>query len=186
MIDKLQLKVFARDDVPVEGYVPVFHRWIRDRVLDELMIDVVDYSHVPDGPHVVLIGHAADYALDRGRGQLGLLFAHKRGPRPERFGSALLRVLKAAQLLEAEATQHPLRFRTDALLLRVADRLAAPNDDATYERLLPELRRELEGVYGAGQFECRRTGGARELFTVEVLAQSAPPLGELVQRLSVA
>jgi hypothetical protein len=187
MIDKLQVKVFAEDNVPVEEYVPVFHRWIRERVLDELLIDVVDYSHVADGPHVVLIGHNADYALDRARGRLGLLFSHKRGPRPERLSSALLRVYKAAQLLEGETRlKHPLKFRSGSLLLRVADRLEAPNNDSTYERLLPGIQRELEKTFGAGRFEARRVGGPRELFAVEVKAEGAPSLGELVQRLSVS
>jgi hypothetical protein len=156
-------------------------------VLDELLIDVVDYSHVPDGPHVALIGHAADYALDRARGNLGLLFAHKRGPKPQRLGGALLRAFKVALLLEAEtAAKHPLRFRSDSVLIRVADRLAAPNTDATYGKLLPELERDLKKLYGAGRFETRRVGGPRELFSVEIRAEGAPPLADLVQRLSVS
>lgn len=187
MIEKIQVKLFAESDVPVEGYVPVFHRWIRDRVIDELLIDVVDYTHVTDGPHVVLIGHAADYMLDRARGKLGLVFAHKRGPGPETLGSALSRAFRAALLLEAEKeASHPLKFRTDTLLVRVADRLAAPNDDSTYERLLPALRRDLERLYGAGRFQLRRVGGPGELFSVEVSAEAAAPLSELAQRLNVS
>jgi hypothetical protein len=187
MIDKIQVKVFVKDDVPVEGYVPVFHRWIRDRVLDEQMIDVVDYSHVADGPHVVLIGHAVDYALDRARGKLGLLFSHKRGPKPEGLFGALQKAFAAALLLEAEqGVEHPLKFRSDALLVRINDRLAAPNNDSTYERLLPALKRELERLYGPGRFETRRVGGPRELFAVEVRAEGAPPLAELAQRLKVS
>jgi hypothetical protein len=187
MIDKLQVKLFAKDDVPVEGFVPVFHRWIRDRLLDELLIDVVDYTHVADGPHVALIGHAADYVLDRARGRRGLLFSHKRGPKPARLSSALLRAFKAAELLETEAgVSHPLRFRTDSLLLRVADRLAAPNTDATYERLLPALKRDLEALYGARRYEIKRVGTPRELFSVEVRAEGAKPLGELLSRLNAA
>jgi hypothetical protein len=187
MIDKIQLKLFTKDDVPVEGYVPVFHRWIRERVLDELMIDVVDYSHVADGPHVVLIGHEVDYALDRGRGKLGLLFVHKRGPRPERLSHALARAVKAALLLEAEkGAEHPLKFRSDALLIRIADRLNAPNTDATYERLLPGLKRDLEALFGAGKFELKRVGSAREPFTVEVKAEGAAPLADLAKRLSIS
>jgi hypothetical protein len=151
------------------------------------MIDVVDYSHVADGPHVVLIGHAADYALDRARGRLGLLFSHKRGPKPERLGGALLRLYKAAQMLESETgLKHPVKFRSDALLLRIADRLNAPNTDATYERLFPEIKRELEKTFGAGKFEAKRVGTPRELFAVEVKAEGAPALGDLVQRLSVS
>src|SRR5687768_6050569 len=112
---KIQVKIFAERDVPVDGYVPVFHRWIRDALIPELLIDVVDYTHVPDGPAVMLIGHDSDYALDRGGGKLGLLYANKRGASID-FPAALRRVLSAARLLEAEkeATER-LAFRTDEL-----------------------------------------------------------------------
>jgi hypothetical protein len=63
--DKVQVKIFASSPIAVESYIPVFHRWIRDNVLNELLIDVVDYSHVPNGPEVVLLGHASDYMLEQ-------------------------------------------------------------------------------------------------------------------------
>ncbi|HLV64486.1 MAG TPA: hypothetical protein VKY73_01680 [Polyangiaceae bacterium] len=184
MLPKIQIKLFTTEDVPVEGYVPVFHRWIRERVLNELLIDVVDYSHVPDGPHVVVIGHEADYVLDRGNGRLGLLYAHKRGPRPENLLAALRRTLEVAKRLEGEAVSEPLRFRTDRVLVRVADRLAAPADDATYARLIPAFRAELERIYEKP--EVVRVGNARELVTVEARVPTAPGLDELLQRLNGA
>src|SRR5688500_840119 len=80
---KLQLKLFVSADsvaaIDVETFVTVYHRWIRDRVLSEMVIDVASYTHVPDGPGVVLIGHAGDYFLDEGDGRLGLLYNRKRG-----------------------------------------------------------------------------------------------------------
>ena len=60
---KLQVKFFANAEISETALVPVFHDWIRERVVpDELLIDVADYSHVPDGPGVMIIGHHADYA----------------------------------------------------------------------------------------------------------------------------
>ena len=49
---KLQVKLFSDnvDSSNLEKFIPVFHRWIRDHLLDELMIDVADYSHVHHGP----------------------------------------------------------------------------------------------------------------------------------------
>ncbi len=45
---KFDLKVLAADaaEVEAEEFIPVFHRWITERVLPELLIDVADYSHV--------------------------------------------------------------------------------------------------------------------------------------------
>jgi len=41
----------------LEPLIPVFHSWIENQNGDELLIDVADYTHVPAGPGVVLIGH---------------------------------------------------------------------------------------------------------------------------------
>ncbi len=181
---KVQVKFFATGTPDVLTYVPVFHRWIRDGVLKELMIDVADYSHVPNGPDVVMVGDAADYVLDRAAGRLGLLYVGKReaesaqGP----FALGLKKALNACKLLEGEATSAPLSFRTDELLIRVGDRLRAPNDDATFERLLPSLRAPLEKLYAGSELSLRRVGEARELFSVEVRAPGAPSIAELAAR----
>jgi hypothetical protein len=178
---KIQIKLFAERDVHVDPYVSVFHRWIRESVLPELLIDVADYAHVPDGPAVVLIGHESDYALDRGAAKLGLLYVNKRGAVD--FPAALRRTLRAAELLHAETSlSERVSFRTDELSLRVADRLNAPNNDDTYERFLPELRAGLESLYGASSFELSRVGSERELFGVRVRVSNPPSFAELVKR----
>lgn len=179
MPSKIQIKLFAEQDVHVEDYVPVFHRWIRESVLTETLVDVVSYTHVADGPAVVLIGHERDYALDRGGKRLGLLVSHKRGA-PVDFRQALARAAKAAKLLEGDTgPAKPIRFRTDELVVRLADRLNAPNTDETYERMLPELRSAFESVYGSS-LELARIGAPRELFTVRVSGGGkAPELAEL-------
>jgi hypothetical protein len=182
---KVQVKIFAAGAPDVMGYVPIFHRWIRDSVLKELIIDVVDYSHVANGPEVLMVGDAADYALDRGAGRIGLLYVGKResetaeGP----FALGLKKALNACRLLEAETGPTvPLAFSSSELEIRVADRLRAPNDDATFERLLPSLRAPLEKLYAGTQFELRRVGTPRDLFSVEVRAAGAPSIAELAQR----
>jgi hypothetical protein len=182
---KYQVKVFANDSVNVEEYIPVFHRWIRENLLGELLIDVVDYSHVTAGPDVVLIGHAADYVLDRAAGRLGLLYARKRDGSAGASGltEALRRAFSACAHLQREpGVRHSLAFRTDELLVRVADRLAAPNTDETFERCVPELRQALQPLYGSTTFELRRVGSPRELFSVEVKAEGAPPISTLLER----
>ena len=65
----------------------MFHDWIQNQRLDELLIDVVDYRHVHDGPGVILIAHDAHYAFDTSEGRLGLLYSRRpRDPsHPERY-----------------------------------------------------------------------------------------------------
>src|SRR6266540_565376 len=103
---KLQVKLFAEPDaaraLSLEAFIPVFHGWIKHQVLTELLIDVANYAHVPQGPGVVLIGHGADYFMDQGEGRRGLLHNRKRvPPAPSaRLADAFRRVIHAAHLLE--------------------------------------------------------------------------------------
>ncbi len=78
-LQHINVKLFVRDPekVDLEAVVPVFHSWIQGQIFDELLLDVADYSHVPDGPGVVLIGHEADYALDNTDGRLGVRYNRK-------------------------------------------------------------------------------------------------------------
>ncbi|HEV3030314.1 MAG TPA: hypothetical protein VG319_01665 [Polyangia bacterium] len=171
---KLQLKIYltpaAARAVGPEAVIPVFHRWIKDRALPELMIDVANYGHVPEGPGVVLIGHGSDYFLDEGEGRLGLLHNRKRsGPAAgERLSDLVRRALHAAALLEKEAAfGGKLTFATDELLFRVNDRLAAPNTDATFAAYKEELEALGKKVF-AGSCELARVGGPKDLFAVRL------------------
>ena len=48
---KYELKCFLDDasGVELEEFIPVFHDWIQTQQLEELLIDVADYRHVPQG-----------------------------------------------------------------------------------------------------------------------------------------
>jgi len=183
---RLHVKFYAEPSaIRLEAFVPIFHRWIRDQVLSELMIDVVDYGHVADGPGIVLIGHGSDYYVDCGEGRLGLLYSRKRaGPAPsERLADAFRRALNACRLLEQEKELHaPLKFRTDEVLLRVPDRLRAENSEAGFTSLRSELAPFLERLYGA-PVNVERTGGDKDPLSARVRAGSAPGLTALLERL---
>ncbi len=185
--EKVQVKIFSKGTPDVLGYVPVFQRWIREHVLEELLIDVVDYSHVADGPEVTLIGHESDYVLDRAEGKLGLLYASKRisGRQNDAILGAFKRALHAAVLLEKESGPNtPLAFGSDKIVVRIADRLNAPNSEATFERLAPALRESLSLVYGTTAFTLTRVGSPRDLFSGQISAPGAATLGELLARVA--
>ena len=84
---KYDLKLFLQDSsqVNLEAFIPVFHDWIQHQRLDELLIDVVDYRHVHDGPAVMLIAHDAHYAIDVADGRMGLLYSRRRETHPSRI-----------------------------------------------------------------------------------------------------
>jgi hypothetical protein len=185
---KLQLKLFAEPapSLELEAFIPVFHTWIKNKVLHELVIDVANYAHVPQGPGVVMIGHGSDYFMDEGEGRLGLLYNRKRSaPEPAaRLTDAFRHAIHVAALLEQEpAFAGKLRFRTDEWLLRINDRLNAPNTDATFAAVKPELDAFCRRLFEGGSVELGRTGSPRQLFGVRIRAAGAPALGVLLDRL---
>jgi len=185
---KLQLKIYLTPEsaraVDIEDLIPVFHRWIKQRLLPELTIDVANYRHVPQGPGVVLIGHGSDYFMDEGEGRPGLLHNRKRAGLPpgERLGDLARRTLHAAALLERDpALGGKVRFATNELLFCVNDRLAAPNSDATLAALRSELETLCKTLFAA-PFELARVGGAKELFAVRITSGTSAPMAMLLER----
>lgn len=168
---KFQVKLYAgADDVDLETLIPVFHEWIRlKKIDDELLIDVADYAHVPQGPGVVLIGHQSDYYLDLADDRPGLLYSRKRGFEGDLetgIADAFGRALRACQLLEEE-DRLDLRFRTDEAVFRIQDRLAAPNDGSTLAALRPALESVTQTLFGEGvTFE--QVGAPRDPFTLRL------------------
>ena len=183
--ERLQLKLYLEpsEHFELEALIPVFHRFIREQVLKDLMIDVVDYSHVPDGPGVVLIGHAADYYVGSLDGALGLVYSRKRGgPGAEaRLEDALRRLVDVARLLEQENGLE-LRFKSNELSLRLTDRLRAPNDDATFASTQAEVQALFARVYGA-DVAIERLPGNKEPLSLRIKAPSAPSLEALLEKL---
>lgn len=143
-IVRIGAKLYADNPgvIVADDYVPLFHGWIQRRGLDGTPIDVADYKHVPDGPGIMLIGHEADRALDFGEGRPGVLYQRKRegsGSLEERFAAAIEAADRAAADIEADPAANGVRFDRDEILLRVNDRLRAPNDDATLDGLRPAI-----------------------------------------------
>ncbi|HEY4016100.1 MAG TPA: hypothetical protein VGM06_22350 [Polyangiaceae bacterium] len=184
---KLQLKIFVTPEsaaaVDPEVYIPVFHRWIKEHALPELLVDVASYLHVPSGPGVALIGHESDYFMDFGEGRLGLLHNRKRNVAAptDPLGDLARRTFYAAHLLEQDpAFGGRLRFATGELLFRINDRLAAPAGDAALASVRPELEALVRRLYGA-PVDLARHGGAKDLFAVRIAAAGAP-LAALLER----
>lgn len=168
---KIQVKLYTRaGDVDLEKLIPVFHEWIHaKKISDELLIDVADYAHVPQGPGVVLIGHQSDYYLDVADDRPGLLYSRKRGfdgNFQAGIDDAFQRALTACELLEAERSLD-LEFATDELLFRVQDRLNAPNEEATYAAYRPALEQASSAFFG-GVPSLQPLGSEREPFAVRI------------------
>jgi hypothetical protein len=149
---RIAVKLYAVEPASVEPsrFVGVFHGWIQRGEVPGLLIDVADYSHVHEGPGVMLIGHEADHAIDLGEGRPGIAYSRKREPEgtlEDRVRAAIEAVELAADEIEADPGAGDVRFDRDELLVRVNDRLAAPSDEATFEALLPVVAAALAELH---------------------------------------
>jgi hypothetical protein len=149
----VKLYLLNPEEIEPQAAVPVFHDWIRRAAVPGLLVDVADYSHVKDGPGVILVGHEADYALDLGEGRPGVLCRWKRGVEEtaaDRLAFALEGALLAAEAFESDPSLavRP-RFGRAEALVAVEDRLAAPQGPTTLEALRPAVEAAVERVLGA-------------------------------------
>jgi hypothetical protein len=191
---KIDLKVLAttRSPLQLERSIPVFHRWIQERSLDELMVDVADYTHVPEGPGVVLVCHDAIYSLDRGGGALGLLYSRRRETHPslgpitsldDRLASVFRRALVACGRLDRERELAGLVFPADRFELAINDRRVHAADAGELGRTLERLSSWLF----AGEHPQIEVGGGDvgERLRASIHRQRAGGTAELLSRLDV-
>jgi hypothetical protein len=184
----ISLKLFTTSTVAPKELIPVFHRFIQTRALDELLIDVSDYSHVHDGPGVILVCHGAIYGLDEEGGRRGLLYRRRRdsgGSFDDKLLTVARAVVVAAEKLEAAAElAGRLRFSPAEIELAVSDRLHAPNTPATFERLRPSLDALAARLYGPGAAAVTHQVDARRRFLVTITGQGTLTLAQLASRLA--
>ena len=186
---RIAVKLFAADSAPVDrdAAIVVFHKWIQQKALDEMFIDVVDYRHVQDGPGVLLVAHAANYTLDRLGGRDGLTYFFKgRDTSSElttiedRLRAALARLFVAALKLEADLG---LRFRGEELLVQLNDRLLAPNTAETLEAIAAPLRAVCERLYAGAPVTHNHLADHSRPFAVEIVSAQPIDVATLASRI---
>ena len=179
----VKLVVKNPEAIDFEAVVPVFHTWIQGQIFDELLLDVADYSHVPDGPGIVLIGHEADYALDNTDGRPGVRY-NRKAPLPgsnlERLVQASRAALMAFERLEQDFKLH---FNNREIEFVINDRLLAPNTDETRKALELELGQFLGQLFGGTRFSLEYPTEPRQLFGVKVTAATDQSTKHLLDNL---
>ena len=181
----------GRSELDPQALIPVFHRWIQRGELDELMIDVADYSHVSDGATVLLVCHDGQYSLDRRKDDgWGLLYSRRRETAEkrrhiktldDRLHSVFLDALEVCLKLEGEADlDGALSFGADRFLLTVNDRRIGEESAVELRDALLELSRELFPGAGA-RVEPEVGVGDRLAFRID--AEEAPGCAALLERL---
>ena len=128
-IQKFGIKIFIdqNGDYSSKNFIPVFHKWIQNKVIsDHLLIDVADYSHMADGPGVMLVAHEGHFSLDQEDNQPGIMYMRKtnlEGDFYNRFDSVLSITINAAKLL----LENNLNFINNSFRFIANDRLYARN-----------------------------------------------------------
>ena len=188
---KLVLKFFAQDPaaVPHAALVPAFHAFIQEAALpDHLLIDVADYQHVHDGPGTLLVSHEANIYMDNGEGRPGVLYQRKQpfagtSSFRERLARAFAATLRVAARLEDQPRfEGRLKFRTDEILFRINDRLAAPNTPETFAGIGPGLREFLGSVLPGANPTLEPRHDPLTVFEVRIRSGRPAPVKDLLAR----
>ena len=104
-LQKFGIKLYLKTNGSFKSkdFIPVFHHWIQKNVVDDhLLIDVADYSHIPDGPGVMLVAHEGYFSLDQENYQPGIMYMRKteiNGNFKERFIKIFTTAIQAAKRL---------------------------------------------------------------------------------------
>jgi hypothetical protein len=189
-LHKFGIKLFAVDAkrFDILKLIPMYHRWIQQKTLEDLLIDVADYSHVPAGPGIMLIAHEGNYALDETGHERGIMYYSKHaltGELPERFAQVARKTLKAAKLMTGDAELNgELKVPGNDLQFFANDRLVAPNTDAAYAELEPALKRFLDRLYAGAPYTLVRESDPKERLSVRVRTAGPVDLETLLARLN--
>jgi len=175
------------DQIDLGALIPVFHSWIQDQVCDELLLDVADYRHVPDGPGIVLIGHEANYSVDNADGRLGVRYSRKAsipGTNQERLEQAVRSAVRAAQRLEEDAAEgEKLLINGQEIEMWINDRLLAPNREETRSAVSSELRVFLDKLLAGNAYALSFDPDPRRLLTARIAWDREFSVSELLETL---
>jgi hypothetical protein len=159
-LDRIGVKFFAShpSSVHLESLIPIFHGWIQKQsVAGHLLIDVHDYSHMHQGPGILLVAHEGNFRHDTSEGRLGLVYYRKipTSLSPVEHLVAILRIgLQGCKLLEKDAG---IRFGTDEFVIIANDRLNAPNTEDTFRELQSAVSAAVKQTFEGAAFKVART-----------------------------
>jgi hypothetical protein len=188
-LQHVNVKLLLQDtkSLRLEPLIPVFHNWIEHQN-GELLIDVADYSHVPAGPGVVLIGDAGNYSVDNTDDRLGVRY-NRKAPLEDGNQNILAQATRAAltacRKLEAEPRlDGKFHFNGQDIEIFINDRLIAPNNVATVEALDPEFQIFSRKLFRGKEYSIAYDPDPRALFTAKLKAAEPCSVAQLLEALA--
>ncbi len=171
----------APADFDEASLIGVFQAWIREEKIEGTPIDVVDYRHVPDGPGIMLMTYEINYMMEH-QGGYGLYAQRRWGkdeaqPLPEAIADLIVSSAKFGTLLAAETG---VTLKGEEFHYICNDRLNAPNTDAAFAEIKPELEAALKKLYGGTGFSIERVqNNPKERLTLAVKAEKPVAIADL-------
>ncbi len=148
---RLGAKIFVESGTSLTAtqLIPVFHDWITNKVVDEMLIDVADYSHVLHGPALLLVALEADYVLDEGNGETGIRYIRKRAL-PATFAAAVTQVIgqavhAASHIAVEPSLDPPAVFDATRIEIELLDKLNYPSTSVGLEDALTVV---IQAIFG--------------------------------------
>ena len=158
-IQKFGIKLFFQQNgsYPYRNFIPELHRWIqKDSVPDHMLIDVVDYSHISDGPGIILVAHEGHFSLDQENYNPGILYMRKtdiRGSFENRFNKVLSTTILVAQLLIKNKIDKGLAISQKSLRFISNDRRLADNIDANQKLYTDRVNKLFKENFPGSKYE---------------------------------
>jgi hypothetical protein len=184
----VKLLVQNTDEASLPLLIPVFHSWIEDQNGDELLIDVADYTHVPSGPGIVLIGHEGNYSVDNAGNRLGVRYNRKAGcdgGNQECLAQSARAALTACRRLEEEPRlEGKFRFNGQDIEIFINDRLIAPNNAATRSAFDADFHAFSRQLFRGRGYSISYGEDPRSLFTAYIKAAQPFSSAELLESLA--
>ena len=173
-LQKFGIKLFFQPNgsYPSRDFIPELHRWIQnDSIPQHMLIDVVDYSHIPDGPGIMLIAHEGQFSFDLENNQPGVFYLRKtklNGNFDERIHSVLNTAVHSAGLIQKNEFGKEVQFLNKSFRFIANDRRLAENNKENQELYSDAFEGYLNKNYPSSKWELENftEGEERLAFTV--------------------
>ena len=193
-LQKINVKfgIDAPADADWDALLNIFSRWRLEE--GEEILDLADYSHVPEAPSIILVSKrwqlGVDFSRgtgeDRAGGWAGLLYASRKGLEGDlgaRLRSVLVSALEKFQRLAGEKEfPRGVTILYGELDIAFNDRLLVPNNDEMDALVRPTAEEVLAALYGDEGYSVEREDDPGRLLAY--CARAAGPVLEPAAALS--
>jgi len=174
-------------DIAPETWFKTFNKWISANAGPDVLIDVVDYRHVKNGPVTLLVGHEYDVSIDDADGKRGVLFSRKRSGEDDFAGHLSAAIKQACEMCRRIETDgdvgDQVAFGGQKVCLIFNDRLNAPNSEETLQAIQADVDAVLGRVYGDANVSVSRRDDAKARLTLDVQAEGSWTAEQLIANL---